>query len=59
MPEKKAATTKKANKGDSYVCDVCGFSVIVDEECGCAEVHEIVCCGKPMRQRKAKAKTAK
>jgi hypothetical protein len=62
MPVKKATTAKKApakrkvSKGDSYVCETCGLSVIVDEECGCVEVHEILCCGKAMKQKKAKAK---
>ena len=65
MAEKKGTTVKKASpkqraaKGDSYVCDVCGFSVVVDEECGCAEVHEILCCGKPMTARKTRVKVAK
>lgn len=65
MPTKKAATVKavpskkKATKGDSYVCEVCGFSLIVDEDCDCAEAHEIICCGKSMSTRKTKVKTAK
>ena len=56
---KKALPRKRAAKGDSYVCEVCGFSVIVDEECGCADVHEILCCGKPMTARRTKAKSTK
>ena len=65
MTEKKHATVKnipskkKAVKGDSYLCDVCGLSVIVDEECGCVDVHEILCCGKPMGEKKIKIKTTK
>jgi hypothetical protein len=62
----KKTTTKKAaspatGKGDAYVCGVCGLAVIVDEACGCIEVHDIICCGKVMKPRKAraKAKTAK
>ncbi len=49
-------TRKRVAKGDSYACEVCGLSVIVDEACGCAEVHEIICCGKPMKERRARAK---
>jgi hypothetical protein len=65
MPEKKVATTRKApakkrvSKGDAYVCGVCGLSVIVDEECGCEEVHEILCCGQPMKEKKARVKKAR
>jgi len=40
----------KAKKGDSYKCGVCGYRIIVDEACGCAEEHVFVCCGKPMKK---------
>jgi ribosomal 30S subunit maturation factor RimM len=65
MPAKKASAAKKPRarrtiaKGDYYVCDVCGLSVVVDEVCGCEEVHEILCCEQPMRKRATKAKAAK
>lgn len=65
MPEKKASAAKKPRarstiaKGDFYVCDVCGLSVVVDEVCGCIDAHEILCCEKPMRKRTTKAKAAK
>jgi hypothetical protein len=65
MPEKKASIakksqpTRKTSKGDNYVCEVCGLSVIVDDVCGCEEVHEIICCEKPMRKRTTSAKGAK
>lgn len=61
MPVKKEPTVKsapskrKVARGDRYVCGACGFSVIVDDECGCEDVHEIICCGKPMTERKRKA----
>ena len=57
----KAAPSKQVAKGDSYVCGVCGLAVTVDETCGCTEVCDIVCCGKPMKARRApaKAKAAK
>jgi len=61
MPEKKASAAKKprarsrTTKGDSYVCDVCGLVVTVDEVCGCIDAHEILCCEKPMRKRTTKA----
>ncbi len=46
-----AAKGKRVAKGDSYVCGVCGLSVIVDEECGCTVVHELLCCGEPMKAK--------
>ena len=52
----KAAPSKRVAKGDSYACGVCGLAVTVDEACGCTEVCDIICCGKPMKAQKAKAK---
>ena len=46
-----AKKQKKVAKGDSYVCGVCGLSVIVDEACGCVETCDIICCGKPMKAK--------
>ena len=65
MPTKKASAAKKPraarkiSKSDNHVCDVCGLSVIVDEDCCCEEVHEIMCCEQPMRRRTTRAKAAK
>jgi rubrerythrin len=50
-PKKKAAA--KVKKGQAYECRVCGYRVIVDHVCGCAEEHVLVCCGKPMRKKRA------
>jgi hypothetical protein len=58
-PGKKAPAKKKISKGDSYVCEVCGLAISIDEACGCIDVCDIICCSKPMKQRKAKAKAAK
>ena len=58
-PAKKAAAKKKVTKGDSYVCEVCGLAISVDEVCGCVDVCDIICCSKPMKQKKARAKAAK
>jgi hypothetical protein len=46
-------------KGDSYVCEVCGLAVTVDEVCGCVDVCDIICCSKPMKARNSKPKKAK
>jgi hypothetical protein len=51
-PAKKAparARTKKVSRGDRYSCEVCGVVVSVDEVCGCAKAHDIICCGQPMK----------
>ena len=37
----------KAKAGDVLSCEVCGLTVIIDEECGCATV-DIICCEEPM-----------
>jgi len=55
----KATPRKKVSKGESYSCDVCGLVVTVDEVCGCIEACDIVCCGKPMKEKTAKSKAAK
>jgi len=69
MPEKKARTAKttarkpatasKTSRGDRYSCEVCGLSVVVDDVCGCEEVHEIVCCEQPMKKTATRAKAAR
>jgi len=40
----------KVKPGDVLSCEVCGLSVIVDEECGCAIV-ELICCDEPMENK--------
>ena len=50
---------KKAKKGDSYVCEVCGLAVTVDEVCGCTDVCNVMCCGKLMTVKQAKTDTKK
>jgi rubrerythrin len=50
----KASKAEKAKarikKGDAYECGVCGYRIIVDEVCGCAEEHVFVCCNKKMKK---------
>ncbi len=57
-PERKA-TGKKLAKGDSYACEVCGLSLVVDEVCDCVDVCDIICCGEPMKERRIKVKATK
>ena len=52
MPTK-AKAVKKTKKGEAYECAVCGYRLVVDEACGCAEEHVFICCDKPMKKKAA------
>jgi len=58
---KKTPAKKSMQKGDQLVCETCGFAVTIDELSGYAEVHEFVCCGKPMKveAKKPRARSTK
>ncbi len=65
-PAKKTGAAKpkagsRVSKGDSVVCEVCGLSVVVEEVGGVTVSEEttLVCCGKPMKARKAAPKKSK
>jgi hypothetical protein len=48
-PKPKPKARKSGAKAKpGYSCEVCGYRLIVDEACGCAEEHVILCCGRPM-----------
>ncbi len=51
---KKAAARGKTKIGDSYVCEVCGLALTVDEDCGCAEACDIICCSEPMKRKRVR-----
>ncbi len=51
---KKTVARRKTKVGDSYACEVCGLSVIVDDDCGCVDACDIVCCETPMKKKRAK-----
>lgn len=62
MSSKTNKTSKKASskpasrktsekKGDAYECRICGYRVVVDEACGCAEKHVLICCNKLMTRK--------
>jgi hypothetical protein len=53
-PKKKATT--KIKKGQAYECGICGYRIIIDEVCGCAEEHLFICCDKQMKKKRAKRK---
>lgn len=36
--------------GDVLHCEVCGLTLIVDEDCGCA-IAELICCDEPMMNK--------
>ena len=54
----KAAVKKRVSKGEKVECDVCGLVVTVEDIGGIAVAEEttLLCCGKPMKSRKAPAK---
>jgi hypothetical protein len=55
MAEKKALEKigkKAVKKGDVYQCGVCGLAVTVDEDCGCVDACDIICCEKQMKPKK-------
>ena len=43
--------TAKSRVGQSYTCGVCRLQVIIDEDCGCVESHNIFCCDTPMKKK--------
>jgi hypothetical protein len=45
---KKNARPKKAKKGDKFLCHECGFSLYIDEPCGCDSEYSLLCCDIPM-----------
>jgi hypothetical protein len=47
-PKAKAQAAPKAKAKKGLACRVCGYRVIIDETCGCAEEHVLICCGQPM-----------
>ncbi len=48
--EKKIPAKKNARKGESYTCQSCGLVVSVDQDCGCVDACEIMCCDMPMKK---------
>ncbi len=52
-PPKKPAARGKTKVGDSYTCGICGLGITVDEDCGCAEACDILCCSEPMKKKRA------
>ncbi|MBA4392028.1 MAG: hypothetical protein C0407_00580 [Desulfobacca sp.] len=60
MATKKTPVVKPAPKsasrvGAKYACVDCGLVVTVDQDCGCAIV-DLVCCGLPMKKKRAACK---
>jgi hypothetical protein len=55
----RVASKKKIDKDDRYTCELRGLVVSGDEICGCVDVCDIICCGKPMKRKEVKAKATK
>ena len=49
-----AVKKPRAKQGQAYECGVCGYRVVIDEACGCAEEHVFICCDQPMKKGAAK-----
>jgi hypothetical protein len=47
---KKMGKKKGEKKRIKLECHVCGYRLIVDRKCGCAEEHVLFCCGQPMKK---------
>ena len=45
----KKIAKKSVKKGNKYACQACGLVVKVDRACGCAQVCDIICCGKKLK----------
>ncbi len=52
-PKKAVKAKAPAKKKPALECRVCGYRVVVDQACGCAEEHTMICCGQPMGKKKA------
>jgi hypothetical protein len=50
-PKKVAKPKAASKKGPALECEVCGYRVVVDQECGCVEEHTLICCGQPMSKK--------
>ena len=50
-PKAKARAKARTTPKPALECGVCGYRLIVDEECGCAEEHILICCGQPMGKK--------
>lgn len=57
--KKSVKPVAKAKAGDGYECRVCGYRIIIDHVCGCAEEHVYLCCGKAMKKTPAKTAAKK
>ena len=54
-----AKSAGKINKGDAYLCEVCGLGVNVDVCGDFLETTALYCCDKPMKKKTGSAKAAK
>ena len=52
---KKSASKKPSRVGSRYACSDCGMVVVLEEDCGC-QMIDLVCCGTPMKKKRAAAK---
>ncbi|MGA2090767.1 MAG: hypothetical protein ABSH12_04810 [Endomicrobiales bacterium] len=46
--EKSKKAVKNLSNGDKLVCDECGLTLIVDDECACDQCAPVMCCDEEM-----------
>jgi hypothetical protein len=51
---KKQTKTKKTKtkKNKKLYCEKCGLVVTVDNECGCVDTCDLICCGQQLKEKK-------
>jgi len=50
----KKKTAVKAAAAKKTPAKKTGLAITIDEECGCIEACDILCCGKPMKTKASK-----
>ena len=44
-------SVRKQQKKKLY-CEVCGLVVSIDNECGCVDTCDLICCGQQLKEKK-------
>lgn len=52
VAKKTVKKTAGIKAGNRYTCGVCGLAVTVDTACGCAEAAHLICCERPMKEKR-------
>ncbi len=52
------AAARKVSKGDTFMCELCGLQLIVDETGDLLAGREVICCGQSMKEKPGRAKAS-